>query len=585
MIKRVDLKKFKRLKDNSIEIRPEAMSLLAGGNNSGKSTLLHAIAVWEFCKLILRIEKGEEALYDTTGAQGLGLSAEEFLPIAIPSLKHMWTNLKTQKEGADTDGYNLKIKCVWDLVAEKFLEIGLSLVNDRLFIKVTDTNLLKDDKIPSAAYLPTFAGILERENKVSLAERRKFIGKGLAGSVLRNLLLELSVESKKKRAELKGTKVKITAKDLKIFKKTDPYEVLLTNIRSTFRTGLRIKDFNDLYHTSIKIESFKGEFNTKGVFKKFTTYNYRDLMVEGSGFLQWLNVFTLCLNPEIDVLLLDEPDSHLHPSLQMDMVFELQSISQATGKQILIATHSSEIIKSIDPENILNVSDRLKYLTEENQKIGLLSGIGSTYSPKLDKLKHCKKVLFIEGEIDLIAIYKASELIGTPLTQDFVPWISATGHKERKNLFLELRKEIPELKGISLRDRDDETLESVDVELDDKTHSNPGEFLKLMKWKRRNIESYLIFPELIAQIGNIPLQDVKDHLANEFGIAIPANFTDHSIPEALLRIDGKNLLKENANSIENKFKVSRHQLIESLSADKVCDDIKKMIEKINEQFA
>lgn len=39
-------------------------------------------------------------------------------------------------------------------------------------------------------------------------------------------------------------------------------------------------------------------------------------MVEGSGFLQWLSVYTLALNPSINVLLLDEPDAHLHTTLQ-----------------------------------------------------------------------------------------------------------------------------------------------------------------------------------------------------------------------------------------------------------------------------
>jgi len=38
-------------------------------------------------------------------------------------------------------------------------------------------------------------------------------------------------------------------------------------------------------------------------------------MVEGSGFLQWLSVFALATDPGLDVLLLDEPDAHLHSSL------------------------------------------------------------------------------------------------------------------------------------------------------------------------------------------------------------------------------------------------------------------------------
>ncbi len=52
MITSVRLTRFKRFKDTKIELLPNGISFLAGGNNSGKSTLLQAIAVWEFCRAV-----------------------------------------------------------------------------------------------------------------------------------------------------------------------------------------------------------------------------------------------------------------------------------------------------------------------------------------------------------------------------------------------------------------------------------------------------------------------------------------------------------------------------------------------------
>lgn len=61
-------------------LNAEGVTLLVGGNNAGKSTLIHAIAVWEFCKMILMHEKGREVFNeDQVGVgDGLGMSAEEF---------------------------------------------------------------------------------------------------------------------------------------------------------------------------------------------------------------------------------------------------------------------------------------------------------------------------------------------------------------------------------------------------------------------------------------------------------------------------------------------------------------------------
>ena len=62
--------------------------------------------------------------------------------------------------------------------------------------------------------------------------------------------------------------------------------------------------------------------------KRYRDFNKRDLMVEGSGFLQWLSVYVLALDPNLDVLLFDEPDAHLHCSLQDHLLENLELLSK-----------------------------------------------------------------------------------------------------------------------------------------------------------------------------------------------------------------------------------------------------------------
>lgn len=62
--------------------------------------------------------------------------------------------------------------------------------------------------------------------------------------------------------------------------------------------------FSEEYHSYISVEVDKGSIDGFKL-KRHANYRPRDLMVEGGGFLQWLSVFALALDPSINVLLLD----------------------------------------------------------------------------------------------------------------------------------------------------------------------------------------------------------------------------------------------------------------------------------------
>ena len=51
-IESITLKNFKKFSSKTIKFH-QGLSLLVGGNNEGKSSILHALAVWEFCKTFL----------------------------------------------------------------------------------------------------------------------------------------------------------------------------------------------------------------------------------------------------------------------------------------------------------------------------------------------------------------------------------------------------------------------------------------------------------------------------------------------------------------------------------------------------
>lgn len=576
MIKSIGLRKFKQFSDATIPLRPEGTMFLAGGNNCGKSSVLHALAIWEFCRNVIQAEKGAAALTSTGMPQGLGLGDDEFSPINVPSLAHLWTNLASQKTPSDADGYTLRIRCRWDGKDdnERELEFGLALANDRLFAKTIDSNLTEGDFVPRIAYLPPFAGITDREGRLPGAVRRRRIGEGLAGAVLRNILLDLWMHNVTERVRLRGERSKIPDSDLKLLRLNDPWERLQQALRTRFGAELVIAPFSEEYHSYIRVEVVKGTV-TGYKLTRFPGFKNRDLMVEGSGFLQWLSVFTLAVSPDVDVLLLDEPDAHLHSSLQQQMLEELEQIACDAGKQILVATHSTEILRAIEPERILELSVNRspRFLTDEHQKVGLFSGLGSGYAPRIDALKSRKRLLLVEGEFDMDVLRAFAETLGRSVSPVWVEWKSVAGHKERKQLFMALKDEIPELVAVSLRDRDDEALGTVGPQLADKNHQAGPAGFHAKKWRRRHVESYLVWPPAMASVAGVQESVIHDRLRNDYGIAVGDTFPDVDAPAALLDLRGKEVLLG--------LGLDRRAVAAAIPAEQVPVDIVELLDELD----
>ena len=584
-IKKITLHRFKHFKGVEIELQ-SGLSLVVGGNNSGKSSILQALATWQFCKTLLEIEKGRESWLAPVKAKsktGVGMGIVDFTPMNVPSLNHLWTNLKTNKE-KEVDGYTLKVGVHWDLDSgeERHLEIGLSLANDRLFVKTISSNIQldeilngkepKDGNIPMVGYLPPFAGITDREGRLTLAMRERLIGQGLSGGVIRNVLYDLHESNKKERFRLRGEASKIKDSDLKALRENDPWEILTRTIQLTFGTDLKVMPFNERYHSYLRVECVKGEFKKEG-FKKHNNYNSRDIMVEGSGFLQWLSVYALSLSPGVNVILLDEPDAHLNVTLQKELVSALCTMAEKGGKQVLMATHSPELIRSYDHDRILAVADRkAKYLQDSASKIKVLGGIGTVHTPTLHALMEHKRLLILEAESDERFLKLLAAQAGFAWPKNIVSWYWTGKASERQQLYLQLSKEISGLRAISIRDRDDEPDATVVADLIDKSFVSKQPGFDAMKWRRRHIENYLLNTAAIARAANKPEQEVKDYFISKHGMVLPADPTLSDVLMAVRDAHGKEIFGS-GDSIKSTFKILREDVARAMTKEEIAVDM------------
>lgn len=591
-IKKVELHRFKRYAKASIALKDE-LSLVVGGNNSGKSTILQALAAWQFCKTLIEIEKGRKGWLQAGGKSGVGMGIVDFTPLQVPSLAHLWTNLKTTKD-KELDGYTLKIKVFWDIEEgqERFLEMGMSLANDRLFVKATATNLIEEEvldkegnpvvgNIPSIAYLPPFAGITDREGRLTPAMRERFVGQGLSGGVVRNVLFDLHEENKRERVRLQAGRSKLKDSDLALLRNSDPWEILVAAMQNMFGTDIRIVPFNERYHSYLKVKCVKGKVDSKGVFKRHPGFNDRDLMVEGQGFLQWLSVYALSLTPEINVVLLDEPDAHLNAALQKDLLQSLEGIASGRKKQILMATHSPELIRLHDHERILSVTGKsTKYLASADGRIGVISGIGSVHTPTIHALMQNERILILEAPSDLRFLQLLAGRAKFVWPKNITPWFWTGTASERLQLFRQLKKEIPGLKGISIRDRDNEAGNTVVADLIDKGFSHKEKDFIVMKWRRRHIEGYLLCKGAIARAAGVDVADVDEFFGRPaHALAIPDDTTKTDVALSIRDAHAKEMMTE-GDSIKKNFNITRDDIAAVLNFDEIAEDLKTFFQAV-----
>ena len=60
---------------------------------------------------MVEIERGDHALRQGYSGSGVGLSTEDFTPIGLPDLKHLWPDLKVARTRQAAGGYNQHIIC------------------------------------------------------------------------------------------------------------------------------------------------------------------------------------------------------------------------------------------------------------------------------------------------------------------------------------------------------------------------------------------------------------------------------------------------------------------------------------------
>lgn len=124
----------------------------------------------------------------------------------------------------------------------------------------------------------------------------------------------------------------------------------------------------------------------------------RELYWTGYGFQVWCQLLSHIFRSQgRSMLVIDEPDIYLHANPQR----QLLSILKASDPDVLMATHSSEIIADADANDVLAIDKTQRSARRVRSIEGIqfaLGSLGSTQMVTMTAIAQTRRVLFVEGE-------------------------------------------------------------------------------------------------------------------------------------------------------------------------------------------
>lgn len=215
------------------------------------------------------------------------------------------------------------------------------------------------------AYIPGLAGLSENESILAQPLLRRKAASGDAGGVLRNILLSIASSDS-------GVANKINNQN-----GLDTLNSLISEIYPSFRLYVRFDERED--------------FNIDAGYIEIESGLERPLETAATGILQIVQIFSYLVLFKPRLILIDEPDAHLHPNKQESLISALEEAANTFDTQIILTTHSPNMVRAASPETKIIWMDKGSVKTSDDQKVRTLMGWGG-----LEK----KIILFTEDEDD-----------------------------------------------------------------------------------------------------------------------------------------------------------------------------------------
>ena len=457
MLTKLICRNFKNFGEVEIELGNPVVFI--GPNNSGKTTALQALALWEIG--LKRWNENRKGKTNPEKRPGVAINRRDLISVPVPNARLLWRDLQV-RDAKKVDGkqrtQNIRIDIIVEgVTAGKKWECGLEFdyANQESFYcrplrmpeidkKGTQRMIVPPEADDlSVAFLPPMSGLTSNETRLDEGAINVRIGEGRTAEVLRNLCYQVSEDAKK-------------------------WQELCDQIYALF--GVHLDEPNYIQE--------RGEI----------AMNYRDgsgisldLSSSGRGLQQTLLLLAYIAAHPKSILLLDEPDAHLEILRQRQIYQALTELAREHGSQIVAASHSEVILNEAADRDVViaflgtphRIDDRGSHLLKSLRTIGF---------EQYYQAQQQGWVLYLEGATDLAILRafaeKLSHDVMAILERPYVHYVGNQPTEARKH-FYGLREAKPDLVGFCLFDRISDQLQT------------PPELIEYA-WQRREIENYIV---------------------------------------------------------------------------------------------
>jgi hypothetical protein len=574
MITRLTLRNFKSVGEQVYDF--SQFDLLVGRNNSGKSTVLQALAIWQFCVDEFHRSK-------RSGSKGIQVVLPNFTALPVPEFNLLWKD-RTDRHWPEKDGHKrqeyilIEIIVDWRVCEGQEYSFGIQL---RYHSAQTIYAIPKEGwaqfreieekkVLPRIAYVPPFSGLEPAEERRDEAPIRKQIGKAQPGSVLRNLLLWVCPSSSKDE----------NGRSIKGYQPPTAWTELANVINRWFSVKLLEPCYEQGVSTQIIVEYRQG------------SKNY-DIISGGSGFHQVLTLLAFLYGYKPTTILLDEPDAHLHVNLQREILDFFKKKSVDMGIQFLIATHAEEFARGVDASQIVSLLSQVPKRIQSTPEV--LRAMAEVNNEEVTRLTSSPFLLYVEGEDDERILRAWADQCGAQTAMDKICFKFMAGgsktlmKKHADEHFAAMKQIIPNVTRLILFDYDDS----------DSAFHPPADNMILNEWKRKNIENYMLvsdawkraalrYFECEDNLFTQPISSAIDKFFTEQNLTLPPGRTWRNVSANVFSVvDGKRILFENNDSLFHQLRnsspsvrINRDQVAMQMLSDEIHEDVHIFLNKL-----